>query len=74
MPAGKVQVTGSRMNCEGTRISNANFERFTSSAVKLGDIQLLAVSVKPVQFATNPIYSNPLESMAVVTDNRLLWL
>jgi hypothetical protein len=61
------------VNCKSTRISYANFESFASSAIKLGHIQLLAVSVEPVQFAANPIYSNPLEPMAVMTDNWLLW-
>jgi hypothetical protein len=62
------------VNSKGTRISNANFKSFASSAVKLSDIQLFAVSVKPVQFATNPIYSNSLKPMAVMADNRLLCL
>jgi hypothetical protein len=73
MPAGEIQVTSSRVNSEGTRISNANFKSFASSAIKLSDIELFAVSVEPVQFATNPIYGDPLKPMAVMADNWLLW-
>lgn len=62
------------MNSESTRISNANFKSFASSAIKLSNIKLFAVSVKPVQFTTNPIYSDSLKPMAVMADNRLLWL
>jgi hypothetical protein len=62
------------VNCESTRVGNANLESFASSAIELGDIQLLAVSVQPVQFATNPIYSDSLKPMAIMADNWFLWI
>jgi hypothetical protein len=61
------------VNSKGTRIGNANFEGFAMDAIKLSNIKLFTVSVEPVQLTTNPIYGNPLKSVAVMADNRLFW-
>jgi hypothetical protein len=73
MPAGEVQITSSRVNSKGTRISNSNPESFAMCAIKLSDIKLFTVSVEPVQLTTDPIYSNPLQPMAVMANNWFLW-
>jgi hypothetical protein len=61
------------VNSEGTRITNSNPECFAMSAIKLSNFKLFTVSVEPVQLTADPIYSNPLQPMAVMANNWFLW-
>lgn len=38
-------------------------------AIKFGNVQVLCVTIQPIQFPTNPIDSNTLETQTVVTDD-----
>lgn len=71
MPRGKVQVTDSRVHNDRSRIHHATAQRLPSRSIQFGHVQILRVSVQPVQLPAHPIDGNSLKAMRIVADYRL---
>ncbi|KAE9530493.1 hypothetical protein AGLY_010955 [Aphis glycines] len=71
MPTCKVQVTSSRMHSYCSWVLNAGFQRPPIGAVQLGHLQMFTVSVEPIQFSADPIYSDAFQTVAVMSNDLL---
>lgn len=72
MPGRKVQVSGTGMDRNRAWVCYSAQQSLPVRAIKFGDIQVLRVTVQPIQFSTNPIDSYTLETQTVVTDDWFL--
>ena len=72
MPRSEVQIADSGVHRDRSRINDSTPQCLTLRAVQLGNVQVLGMSVQPIQFTPNPIYGNTFQTMRVMLDHRNL--
>lgn len=69
MPGRKVQVSGARMNRNRSRIRYPRLQGLSIGAVEFGNVQMLRVTIQPIQLSTDPIDSDSFQTQTIMTDD-----
>ena len=70
VPRGEVDITNSRMNCNGSGIFNLGHDGFAMAAIKFSHVHVLSVTINPIQLVIDPINGQTFKTFSIMINHR----